>query len=178
MWVHHLETNIILTLDCLRTALWVITFILSLGSRAHNNSITPLPPYHYIILLLAQYHPCPAWRPAFTLMLALLTLLTHDIRDSLLWKFQISRLFSNVYIIQKSVRSLTTCVTFHTMPFFIGGNFHPVLNPQTWKTTPQQLSVLLIKYLWSCPPYTSSAIPWLAAWRACVLLYTFGVLFA
>ena len=62
-------------------------------------------------------------------MLTLLTLLKHDIRDSRLYKFRISCPFSNVYIIQKSTQSLMTCATFHTMPFFIGGIFHPVLNP-------------------------------------------------
>jgi hypothetical protein len=80
--VHPLKTNIILTLDCFQTVLWVvITFILSLGSLIYSNSITQLPPLHCIILLLAQYHSCPAWPPAFTLMLTLLTLKC-DIRDS------------------------------------------------------------------------------------------------
>lgn len=57
--------------------------------------------------------------------------------------------------------------------FFYRGNFHPVHNPPTWKTTPQQLSVVLIQHLWSYPPYTEatlSATPWLVAWHARTLL--------
>jgi len=101
IWAHLLETNVIFTLDCLQTVLWVITFINNLGSLIYNNSITSLPPIPLYSPLLAQCHPCPTWPPAFPLMLTLQTLLKHDIRDLRLYKFQMSCSFSNVYIIIK-----------------------------------------------------------------------------
>jgi hypothetical protein len=180
-----------LLLDQCGFTLWTLTYYLlfftckpscewsrsltSFGSLIYNNSIAPLPPYRYIILLLARYHTCPAWPPAFTLMLTLLALLKHDTRGSRLYKFWISSLFICVHhpTICAIWRPVSHFTPYH---FLIGATFTPCStpnledHPSAAVTNAYSLSLKLSSI------YRShfSATPWLAALPACVLLWYFS----
>ena len=125
MWVHTLVINVILLIACRPSCessysltVWDHSFIVSV-----SHHCPPIPLYNP---LLAQCQPCPTWPPAFPQMLTLLTWnTTYDSKSSESHvHFQMRTWSKNPCQVWQPVLRFTQCF------FFIGGKFHPVLNPQ------------------------------------------------